>query len=136
MNRVEHPAPLPVGRASPTAWELFTPKFVTILREGYGLADLKADALAGLTVAVVALPLCMAIAIASGLAPETGLYTGIIGGFLISLLGGSAALSTVLDRVGSQPRIFMLDFEEVPLIDSTAANTLRSFAKKQRSTLR
>jgi MFS superfamily sulfate permease-like transporter len=78
----------------------------------------------------------MAIAIASGLAPETGLYTGIIGGFLISLLGGSAALSTVLDRVGSQPRIFMLDFEEVPLIDSTAANTLRSFAKKQRSTLR
>src|SRR5690349_2129902 len=73
----------------PTFAELFTPKLVTILREGYGLADLKADALAGLTVAVVALPLCMAIAIASGLAPETGLYTGIVGGFLVSLLGGS-----------------------------------------------
>src|SRR6185295_10718465 len=46
-------------------------------------------ALAGLTVAVVALPLCMAIAIASGLAPETGLYTSIVGGFLVSMLGGS-----------------------------------------------
>jgi len=69
--------------------ELFTPKIVTIVREGYGFADLKADAFAGLTVAVVALPLCMAIAIASGLGPERGLYTGIVGGFLISLLGGS-----------------------------------------------
>lgn len=77
------------GRAQPTAAELFTPKLVSILREGYGLADLKADAVAGLTVAVVALPLCMAIAIASGLPPERGLYTGIVGGFLISVLGGS-----------------------------------------------
>src|SRR5262245_35945029 len=77
------------GRAQPTAAELFTPKLVTILREGYGLADLKADAIAGLTVAVVALPLCMAIAIASGLEPQRGLYAGIVGGFLVSLLGGS-----------------------------------------------
>ena len=76
-------------RPTPSVAELFTPKLVTILREGYGLADLKADAIAGLTVAVVALPLCMAIAIASGLGPERGLYTGIVGGFLISLLGGS-----------------------------------------------
>jgi SulP family sulfate permease len=44
--------------------------------------------------------------------------------------GATAALSTVLDRVGSQPKIFVLDFEEVPLIDSTAANTLRGFTKK------
>jgi len=68
---------------------LFLPKLVTILREGYGLKDLRADALAGLTVAIVALPLSMAIAIASGAAPERGLYTAIIGGFLISALGGS-----------------------------------------------
>jgi SulP family sulfate permease len=68
---------------------LFTPKLVTILREGYGVAALRADVVAGLTVAIVALPLSMAIAIASGVGPERGLYTAIIGGFLVSLLGGS-----------------------------------------------
>ena len=75
--------------APPSALELFTPKLVTVFREGYGFADLRADALAGLTVAIVALPLSMAIAIASGVGPERGLYTAIIGGFLVSLLGGS-----------------------------------------------
>lgn len=68
---------------------LFTPKLVTVLREGYGTAQLRADALAGLTVAIVALPLSMAIAIASGAAPAQGLYTAIVGGFLVSALGGS-----------------------------------------------
>lgn len=67
----------------------FLPKLVTVLREGYGLQDLRADALAGLTVAIVALPLSMAIAIASGVGPERGLYTAIIGGFLVSAFGGS-----------------------------------------------
>jgi SulP family sulfate permease len=73
----------------PSFVELFTPKLVTVLREGYPLSALKADALAGLTVAIVAIPLSMAIAIASGVEPERGLYTAIIGGFLISMLGGS-----------------------------------------------
>jgi SulP family sulfate permease len=74
---------------APTFAELFTPKLVTVLREGYGLAQLKADAVAGLTVAIVALPLSMAIAIASGLTPDRGLYAAIVGGFLVSALGGS-----------------------------------------------
>jgi sulfate permease, SulP family len=69
--------------------DLFTPKLVTVLREGYRAAHFKADVIAGLTVAIVALPLSMAIAIASGAGPERGLYTAIIGGFLVSLLGGS-----------------------------------------------
>ncbi|MDB5362124.1 MAG: sulfate transporter [Rhodospirillales bacterium] len=73
----------------PTFVELFTPKLVTILRERYGLRDLKADVMAGLTVAIVALPLSMAIAIASGVTPDRGLYTAIIGGFVVSALGGS-----------------------------------------------
>lgn len=73
----------------PTFRDLFTPKLVTILREGYGLASLRADALAGLTVAIVALPLSMAIAIASGATPERGLYAAIVGGFFVSALGGS-----------------------------------------------
>lgn len=75
--------------AAPGFAELFTPKLVTVLREGYGLAHLRADAVAGLTVAIVALPLSMAIAIASGATPAQGLYGAIVGGFLISLLGGS-----------------------------------------------
>jgi len=70
-------------------WRLFLPKSVTLLRQGYGLADFRADAFAGLTVAVVALPLAMALAIASGAAPETGLITAVVAGFLISALGGS-----------------------------------------------
>ncbi len=76
-------------RRPPTFAELFTPKLVTVLKEGYGLRDFRADAIAGLTVAIVALPLSMAIAIASGVGPERGLYTAIIGGFLVSTLGGS-----------------------------------------------
>ena len=69
--------------------EAFTPKLVTILREGYRLADLRADALAGLTVAVIALPLAMALGIASGASPREGLVTAVVAGFLISALGGS-----------------------------------------------
>lgn len=74
---------------TPTFAELFTPKLVTVLREGYRLANFRADLVAGLTVAIVALPLSLAIAIASGLSPASGLYTAIIGGFLVSALGGS-----------------------------------------------
>ena len=73
----------------PSFIELFTPKLVTVFREGYGWRDLRADAVSGLTVAVVALPLSMAIAIASGVSPERGLYTAIAGGLIISLIGGS-----------------------------------------------
>src|ERR1700730_8028308 len=74
---------------APSFVELYTPKLVTILRERYGLGDLKADVVAGLTVAIVALPLSMAIAIASGVTPDRGLYAAIVGGFVVSALGGS-----------------------------------------------
>ena len=74
---------------APPAWLQYVPKAWTVLRQGYGLRDLRLDVVAGLTVAVVALPLAMALAIASGAAPEKGLHTAIIAGFLISLLGGS-----------------------------------------------
>jgi SulP family sulfate permease len=73
----------------PTFAELFAPKLITVLREGYGFADLRADLIAGLTVAIVALPLSMAIAIGSGVTPDRGLYTAVVGGFIVSLLGGS-----------------------------------------------
>ncbi|MFC3051364.1 SulP family inorganic anion transporter [Kordiimonas pumila] len=67
----------------------FTPKLWTLLRGGYSMQNLRADFTAGLTVAVVALPLAMAIGIASGASPDKGLVTAIVAGFLISLLGGS-----------------------------------------------
>lgn len=69
--------------------ESFTPKLVTAWREGYGPAQLRADAVAGLTVAIVALPLAMALGIASGASPDKGLVTAVVAGFLISALGGS-----------------------------------------------
>ena len=65
------------------------PKLASVFAEGYGAARLRSDALSGLTVAIVALPLTMAIAIASGVTPDRGLYTAIVGGFLVSALGGS-----------------------------------------------
>lgn len=65
------------------------PKSVTTLRAGYDARTFGADLLAGITVGLVALPLAMAFAIASGLPPQAGIYCGIVTGFLISLLGGS-----------------------------------------------
>src|ERR1700678_4520118 len=70
-------------------WHIFVPKLVTTLREGYGLRRAKADLFAGLTVAVVALPLSLALAIASGVSPERGLFTAAVAGVVVSLLGGS-----------------------------------------------
>ncbi len=67
----------------------FRPKLVDALR-GYTRAKFFADLGAGLTVGVVALSLCIGLGIASGATPAAGLYTGIIGGFLISALGGSS----------------------------------------------
>lgn len=67
----------------------FHPKLLTVFAEGYRLSDLRADSVAGLTVAIVALPLAMALAVASGADPATGLLTAIVAGFLISALGGS-----------------------------------------------
>src|SRR5215471_14681704 len=67
------------------------PKLLTIFREGYTRKQFLADLAAGLTVGVVALPLAIAFAIASGVKPEQGLYTAIVAGFVIAALGGSRA---------------------------------------------
>src|SRR5215217_1777726 len=65
------------------------PKLVAILREGYTLKQFQGDLLGGLTVGVVAIPLAIALAIASGVKPEQGLYTAIFAGFTIAILGGT-----------------------------------------------
>src|SRR6185436_10642310 len=59
------------------------------LRSGYSRRDLRADLMAGAIVGIVALPLSMALAIASGVPPQAGLYSAIVGGAVAALLGGS-----------------------------------------------
>jgi SulP family sulfate permease len=68
---------------------VFEPKLITVWKEGYTWKLFQHDAVAGLVVGVVALPLAIAFAIASGVGPERGLYTAIVAGALISILGGS-----------------------------------------------
>lgn len=60
-----------------------------VLKEGYTPKDLRADIVAGMIIAIIAIPLSMALAIASGLPPQHGLYTSIVAGIVIALLGGS-----------------------------------------------
>ena len=67
----------------------FVPKLFEVLRRRYTMNDFKRDCIAALTVAVVSIPLAMAFAIASGVAPEKGLYTAVVAGFFVSFLGGS-----------------------------------------------
>ncbi|WP_295067600.1 SulP family inorganic anion transporter [uncultured Fibrobacter sp.] len=66
-----------------------TPEIVRSLKRGYTRKDFTSDLMSGLIVGILALPLAIAFAIASGVGPEQGLYTAIIAGFVISLLGGS-----------------------------------------------
>ncbi|MBE0567340.1 MAG: sulfate permease [Krumholzibacteria bacterium] len=73
----------------PTQASKLEPKLVTVLREGYTRALLVQDVTAGVIVGVVALPLAIAFAVASGVAPEQGLITAVVAGFIISALGGS-----------------------------------------------
>lgn len=67
----------------------FTPRLIEVLKEGYGKKEFFTDSVSGLTVAIVALPLAMAIAIASNVPPAAGIFTTIVAGFVISALGGS-----------------------------------------------
>lgn len=69
--------------------KLFKPKFFSVLKGNYTRKQFSSDLLAGIVVGIVALPLAIAFAVASGLSPEKGLITAVIAGFLISFLGGS-----------------------------------------------
>src|SRR6478736_4328257 len=65
------------------------PKLVETIRRGYSITAFVNDLIAGVTVGLVALPLAMAFAIASGVPPQNGLYCAVVAGFIISALGGS-----------------------------------------------
>ncbi len=89
------PGTMVPSRARPDAgsqrgfFSAFTPELVLALRAGYGRGDYSADLMAGITVAILALPLSLAIAIGSGADPAKGLISTIIGGALVSALGGT-----------------------------------------------
>lgn len=89
MPMSSHNIPAPEPRSWEAYWRLYIPKLVIAIREGYGAERFFRDATAGLTVAILALPLSMAIAIGAGVSPEKGLVTSVVAGLLISLLGGS-----------------------------------------------
>ena len=71
------------------SYKEYIPKSIICFQEGYSFSTFTQDLLAGITIGVITLPLAMAYAIASGVSPEKGIYTAIIAGFIISLLGGS-----------------------------------------------
>src|SRR3984893_16634439 len=81
-TRYTHPRPPPLASLPAAAVR-------AVLAEGYSAADLRADVFAGLVVGIVALPLSMALAIAVGVPPQHGLYTAIVAGIAVPLLGGS-----------------------------------------------
>ncbi len=68
---------------------IFRPKFFSLIKTGLNKKQISTDILAGIVVGIVALPLGIAFAVASGVSPEKGLITAIVAGFLISFLGGS-----------------------------------------------
>ncbi|UYO74697.1 C4-dicarboxylic acid transporter DauA [Halomonas qinghailakensis] len=78
MSRQKFPVNFPIATGLRAAW-----------RDGYGFADLRRDVMAGLTVGTVAVPLSMALAIATGVPPQHGLYTAIVAGAIIALTGGA-----------------------------------------------
>ncbi|MBX7043671.1 MAG: sulfate permease [Ignavibacteria bacterium] len=68
---------------------MFEPKLFTVLKEGYSGSQFASDLAAGVIVGIVAIPLAIAFAIASGVKPEQGLYTAVVAGIIVSALGGS-----------------------------------------------
>ena len=69
--------------------KIFEPKLFTLLKSGISKEQLISDIFAGIVVGIIALPLAIAFAVASGVSPEKGLITAVVAGFLISFLGGS-----------------------------------------------
>ena len=76
------------------------PKLIETVRRGYSIHAFLSDLVAGVTVGLVALPLAMAFAIASGVPPQNGLYCAVVAGFIISALGSSGALHGQRARKG------------------------------------
>ena len=88
-NSSHSPEPNDALAAAQAAQNRLVPALITCFKEGYTFKTLRSDLMAGLTVAIVALPLAMAMAVAAGASPDKGLVTAVVAGFFISALGGS-----------------------------------------------
>jgi hypothetical protein len=84
---------------------VYRPKLLTVFAEGYGFEAFRKDVTAGITVAIVALPLSMAIAVASGVTPERGLYAAIVGGFLVCPATSCVAIDFDGDQLDQPGRL-------------------------------
>jgi MFS superfamily sulfate permease-like transporter len=120
---------------------MFKPKFFSTIKD-YSFQQFYKDLVAGIIVAIIALPLSIALATASGVAPEQGLYTAIIAGFIISFLGGSrvqiggpfffGSANNLLDTIHTlhlETEYLILDMMKVHFIDTTGINSLKILKK-------
>ncbi len=117
--------------------KIFNPKLFTLLQSGLSKKQLPREILAGVEVGIVALPLAIAFAVASGVSPEKGLITAIVAGFTISLLGGSRVqigepmffasartYSEVIERIGLKSQVLIIRMRHVSFIDDTGVYNL------------
>lgn len=109
------------GREKNFMREESMPKLLTALRH-YSMEQFTKDLVAGVIVAIIALPLSIALALASGVGPEEGIYTAIVGGFVIAMLGGSrvqisgpTAAFAVTIVIGQLKDFFGLTFQHSPI---------------------
>jgi MFS superfamily sulfate permease-like transporter len=116
-------------------WKNWQPKLVDCLH-GYSSRQFASDLVAGLTVGLVALPLAMAFGIASGVTPQAGIYTAIVGGFLVSLLGGSRIHGTT-DKLAEETadlsrfqQIVILRLRNMTAIDATGLHALEMLSDR------
>lgn len=123
--------------------ERLRPQLLASLAD-YSGAKLAKDLTAGVIVAIIALPLSIALALASGVSPEQGLYTAIAAGFVISALGGSTVQIAgpmffgAVEKIprlaaGEKRRVMILRMRSVPALDITALNGLRRLWEECRS---
>src|ERR1700692_4062485 len=110
-----------------SAW---TPKSVLSLRD-YNGRKFGADLAAGSTVGLVALPLSMAFAIASGAPPEAGLYTAVVAGFAVSALGGSR--TQIGGPTGAVAPVAVLPLRNMAASDATGLQALQRLAEEARA---
>lgn len=128
-----------IGLIASVPWRTWRPKLLDTLRR-YDRRTLGADLVAGLTVGVVALPLAMAFGIASGVTPQAGIHTAIVGGFLTSLLGGSSihvsgptGAFVVTADVSSLAPVVILGLRHMSALDATGLHALESLSQRLHS---
>lgn len=122
--------------------KVFYPSLISCLRS-YSKGQFVKDVISGIIVAIIALPLSIALAIASGVGPAVGLYTAIVAGFLVAMLGGSPVQITgpiffgAADKVTdlfmqADKKVVILRMRSVPAIDATGIHSFETIISRCR----